>query len=189
MKYYWIELDDVSHVPKGVSFNQYTWMNEWMMMNVISIVVFCCFLELQASLNISFCWCRSLKITLTMKSTLPRLQRTRLLCSPQLRCTPSLCPLFPCPDHHICSLSPALLVRYTHNHRPIYNVFWDIFIAPNTNMTNIIYTVHQNGQLLQCYFDGTYFYCHSIILPGSYVWLKSLTLHHVIFVSSLYNTF
>ena len=57
------------------------------------------------------CWCRSSKTTLRMRSTSLHRQRTRPLCSPQLRCTPSLCPRCPFPDPHISNLLPALQVR------------------------------------------------------------------------------
>lgn len=59
----------------------------------------------------SFCWRRSLRTTLMMRSTSLRQQRTRLLCSLQLRFTPLLCLLCHCQDPHICSLWPASQVR------------------------------------------------------------------------------
>lgn len=63
------------------------------------------------------CRFRSSRTTSMMRSTSLHRQRTLPLCSPQLRCTPSLCPLCLCLDPHTSNLLPASQVRRIHTHR------------------------------------------------------------------------
>lgn len=55
--------------------------------------------------------CRSLKTTLTTRSTSPRRQRTRPPSSLRLKCTRLLCPQWPCPDPCTSNRLPASQVR------------------------------------------------------------------------------